>query len=121
MKALDIIIKPVVTEKATSLADKKIYCFWVNRKATKIDIKMALKEIYGAEVNTVRLAYQRAKKRHFRQGIANKRAEMKKAFVSLKNKAKLDTTKFEKESGKEPKVIKTAKVKKASPAKSTKK
>lgn len=120
MKAIETIIKPVVTEKATGLAEKRIYCFWVNKKATKIDIKRALKEIYGAEVVSVRSSYQRAKQKYFRKGISDKRPEMKKAFVTLKNKEKLDTTRFEKEtSAKEPKVIKAGKTKKTSSSKST--
>ena len=47
MKALYTIIKPIVTEKAIKLSDKMTYSFYVHSKATKIDVKMAVKELYG--------------------------------------------------------------------------
>ena len=80
-------------------------------KGYQIDVKMAVKEIYGAQVDEVRMAYQRSKKRYMRKGVADKRSEAKKAYVTLKDKAKLDLTKFEKESNKGTKVVKTPKVK----------
>lgn len=100
MKALHIIIRPVVTEKATKQSEKLAYGFYVNRNATKIDVKMAIKELYGQEVASVRSINQPAKKRIMRRAITNKRPEMKKVLVTLKGGKKLDTTKFSKESKK---------------------
>ena len=56
MEARDIILKPVITEKAVqALADKK-YTFRVAKDANKIAIAKAVEEIFGvkvAKVNTI--------------------------------------------------------------------
>ncbi len=100
MKALYTIIKPVTTEKATNLAAKLKYAFWVNRRATKIDVKHAIKEMYGAEVATVRMLNTPAKKRLARRMLVDKRSAMRKALVTLKGGKKLDLTKIGKEAKK---------------------
>ena len=100
MKSLYTIIKPVTTEKSTALGEKLTYAFWVNRKATKIDIKHSIKEIYGAEVDTVRIMNTPAKKRMARRMVVDKRPAMKKAFITLKGGKKLDVTKIGKENKK---------------------
>ena len=43
MNALNVIRKPVVTEKASLLEEQKVYAFWVNPKSTKVDVKRAFK------------------------------------------------------------------------------
>lgn len=96
MNALNVIRKPVVTEKSSLLQEKKIYAFWVNPKATKIDVKMAIKHLYGANVAKVRMIQVADKFRAIRKGVINKRKESRKAYVTLANAAKLDLNKFEK-------------------------
>lgn len=100
MHALYTIIKPVITEKATALEAKNRYAFWVNRKATKIDIKNSIKEMYGVDVKDVRIMNIPAKTRQVGRRLINKRAMMKKAFITLKGNKKLDLTKIGKESTK---------------------
>ncbi len=100
MDALYILIQPVVTEKATALSAKLKYAFWVHRKATKIDIKRAIKEAYGADVATVHIINTPAKKRIARKMVVDKRAEMKKAIITLKGGKKLDVGNIGKESKK---------------------
>lgn len=96
MNALNVIRKPVVTEKSSQLEEKNVYAFWVNPKATKIDIKNAFKSLYGSDVAKVRILKAASKIRKLRKGTYNKRTEGLKAYVTLKNRVKLDTTKFEK-------------------------
>lgn len=96
MNAHEIIIQPVVTEKSTLMQEKKIYAFWVNPKATKIDVKMAIKAIYGAVVAQVKIVNTVAKMRALKKGSFNKRKFNRKAYITLVGKAKLDTTKYEK-------------------------
>lgn len=117
MNALNVIRKPVVTEKASLLEVKNVYAFWVNPKATKIDIKNAFKSLYGAEVSQVRLVKASPKVRQLRKGSYNKRLETLKAYISLKGGKKLDLNKFEK-AEKESKTPLLGSVKK-SPAKKT--
>ncbi len=119
MKALYTIRKPVVTEKSTQMQEKGIYAFWVSSKATKIDVKQAVKELYGADVSAVKMVKVPAKFRAIRKGNFNKRSETVKAYVTLKNRSKLDLNKFEK-SDKEVKVkLASAKAEKKPAAKKT--
>ncbi|MBD3270880.1 50S ribosomal protein L23 [Candidatus Peregrinibacteria bacterium] len=96
MKTYEIIYQPVVTEKSTLMQENKIFAFWVNKKASKIDIKNAIKSIYGADVDSVKVVNTRSKERRIRKGVMQKRDAGKKAYITLVGKANLDTTKFEK-------------------------
>lgn len=97
MTTLETIIKPVVTEKSTQQSAMFTYAFWVNRKATKIDVKMAVQDLYGVDVDTVRIMNTTSKDRAFRRGTIEKRPSMKKALVTLKGKKKLDPMKLSKD------------------------
>jgi large subunit ribosomal protein L23 len=96
MNALNVIRKPVITEKSSLLQEKKVYAFWINPKATKIDVKMAIRQIYGTDVAKVRLIKVVGKFRAIKKGAINKRKETRKAYVTLADSAKLDLNKFEK-------------------------
>lgn len=49
-----VIIKPWITEKATQLSeDKNIFTFVVDKKANKLEIAKAIKELYGVSVLNV--------------------------------------------------------------------
>jgi large subunit ribosomal protein L23 len=84
---MSIIIKPIVTEKMTHLGEKlNHYGFIVDKKANKLQIKKAIKELYGvevAEVNT--MTYPGKKKsRYTKTGIITGRSTgYKKAIVTL--------------------------------------
>lgn len=121
MKVNEVIRKPVITEKTTLLQDKQIYAFWINPKATKIEVKLAIKAIYGADVSEVRIVNIAEKFRKLRKGTMNKRSERRKAYVTLSGKAKLDFNKFEK-ADKETKVklVSSKEEKKSSTKKTTK-
>ena len=118
MKVNEVIRKPVVTEKATLLQEKQIYTFWVNAKATKIDVKNAIKAIYGAEPLEVRIINIAEKMKALKKGSYNKRPERRKAYVTLGAKFKLDLNKFEK-TDKETKITLAPSKSKAAPAKKT--
>jgi large subunit ribosomal protein L23 len=50
----DVIIRPLVTEKAVNLAqEQNKYTFYVNRKANKIEIKHAVEELFNVKVLAV--------------------------------------------------------------------
>ncbi len=99
MRSSHTIISPIVTEKATRLAENMTYMFYVDPKATKIEIKQAVKELYGQNVAKVRSIITPVKQKFVRRGLVNKRNEMKKVMITLKGRKKLDVTKI----GKEPK------------------
>ena len=54
MKLTDILIKPILTEKANNQQEKlKKFTFKVNRKANRLEIKKAIETFYGVSVEDV--------------------------------------------------------------------
>ena len=84
---MNILLKPIVTEKMTSQGDKfNRYGFIVARNANKIEIKKAVEELYGVtveSVNTMRYG-GKVKTRNTKSGVmTGKSAAAKKAVVTL--------------------------------------
>jgi large subunit ribosomal protein L23 len=84
---MDILIKPIVTEKMTAQGDKfNRYGFIVAKNANKLQIKKAVEELYGvtvASVNTLRYG-GKLKTRYTKSGVMSGRtASAKKAIVTL--------------------------------------
>ena len=83
MNVYDIIKRPVITEQSMAdVADKK-YVFEVAINANKTEIKAAVEEVFGvkvAKVNTIRM---QGKVKRNGNGPAGKRADYKKAVVTL--------------------------------------
>ena len=84
---MEILIKPIVTEKMTDQGEKlNRYGFVVDKNANKIQIKKAIEELYDVtvtEVNTMRYA-GKSKVRFTRSGIqAGRTASWKKAIVTI--------------------------------------
>ena len=84
---MNILLKPIVTEKMTSQGDKfNRYGFIVARNANKIEIKKAVEDLYGVtveSVNTMRYG-GKAKTRFTKSGVlAGKTAATKKAVITL--------------------------------------
>lgn len=59
----EILIKPVLTEKATALVKNKVYTFEANKKANKNQIKNVLEKIYKVKVGSVRILLRKGKKK----------------------------------------------------------
>jgi large subunit ribosomal protein L23 len=84
---MNILIKPIVTEKMTAQGDDfNRYGFVVAKDANKLQIKQAVEELYDvkvAEVNTMRYNGKR-KQRYTKSGVSvGKTASYKKAVVTL--------------------------------------
>ena len=59
---MDILIKPIITEKATAQSeDQNVYAFEVARSANKVEIKKAVESFYGVKVESVRTVIVPAK------------------------------------------------------------
>ncbi len=91
---MNILIRPVVTEKMTQLGEKlNKYGFIVEKKANRLQVKQAVEDIYGVKVesvNTMRYGGKR-KVRYTRAGVlAGKTNSFKKAIVTLKEGEKID-------------------------------
>jgi len=85
---MDILRKPLLTEKVTSLTDKfNRYTFMVDPKANKLQIKEAIEKLFGVQVeaiNTMRYA-GKLKTRNTKRGpVSGRSASYKKAIVSVK-------------------------------------
>lgn len=80
--ARDIVIKPLITEKAVDLMQENKYCFKVDIRANKIEIKHAIEEIF--KVKVVNVNTMRVKGKVKRVGrYSGKTATWKKAIVTL--------------------------------------
>lgn len=87
MVAYDIIIKPIITEKAMSGMATKKYTFKVAKNANKIQIAKAIEEIFKVDVLKVNTINVRGKFR--RQGkYQGYTSSWKKAIVTLKEGSK---------------------------------
>lgn len=83
----DIIKKPVLSEKSYDLIPERCYTFQVAVKATKSQVKAAVEEIFGVEVEAVNTMRTQGKMK--RQGrTQGRRPEVKKAYVTLKEGSK---------------------------------
>jgi large subunit ribosomal protein L23 len=79
----DIIIKPIVTEKATLLLEQNKYVFDVQPKATKTEIKAAIESLFEVKVKKVNTSNPPRKKRRVGKYVGYK-AQYKRAIVTLK-------------------------------------
>jgi len=86
MRLYRLIKKPIVTEKTSNLELKNnTYVFEVDASATKIDLKKAIFEIYGVEVDSVNIVNTREKFKMGRKGVQLRKRASKKAYIKLKN------------------------------------
>ena len=79
-----VLVAPIVSEKATSTAEKhNQVLFKVLRDATKPEIKAAVELMFKVEVESVSTVVQKGKVKRFGKSIG-RRDHVKKAYVSLK-------------------------------------
>ncbi|MBQ4128902.1 MAG: 50S ribosomal protein L23 [Ruminococcus sp.] len=82
MRAQDIIIRPIITEKSMLGVAEKKYTFEVAKSATKIDIARAVEELFKVKVDKVNTVHVRGHLR--RQGrFEGYTRAWKKAYVTL--------------------------------------
>lgn len=87
MKLSEVLIKPILTEKANAQQEKlRRYAFKVARKANKLEIKKAVETFYGVtvtDVNTVNTP-AKDKSRFTKAGvITGRKSGYKKAMVTV--------------------------------------
>jgi large subunit ribosomal protein L23 len=87
MKLTDVLVKPILTEKANAQQEKlRRFTFKVDRKANKLEIKKAVEEFYGVQVvdvNTV-VVPAKNKTRFTKAGfIKGRKSAYKKAMVTV--------------------------------------
>lgn len=94
MKLTDVLIKPILTEKANLQQDKlRTYAFKVGKLANKLEIKKAVEEFYGVTVTSVNTAVAPGKnkgRQTKRRIIPGTRPAYKKAFVTVAEGESID-------------------------------
>ncbi|MEE8516247.1 MAG: 50S ribosomal protein L23 [Alphaproteobacteria bacterium] len=90
-KPFDIILAPLITEKTTRASEHNQVAFRVPVAATKPEIKSAVEILFKVKVKAVNTMRQRGKTKRFR-GRKGKRADFKKAIVTLVEGEMIDVT-----------------------------
>ena len=91
---MEILVKPIITEKMTAQAEKlNRYGFVVAKDANKIEIKAAIEKMYGVKVASVNTQQYvgKVKTRNTTRGVAVGRVNRnKKAIITLKQGEVID-------------------------------
>jgi len=87
----DIILAPVITEKATRTSEHNQVVFRVALDATKPEIKAAIEGVFGVTVKAVNTVRVKGKKKMFK-GRPGRRSDYKKAMVTLAAGQSIDVT-----------------------------
>ncbi|MGQ9846108.1 MAG: 50S ribosomal protein L23 [Bacteroidales bacterium] len=91
---MDIIVRPIVTEKMNRQGDTlNKYGFLVRKEATKLQIKREVEKLYDVKVADVNTILQRGKRtsRYTKAGIIKgRKSSYKKAIVTLQEGMKID-------------------------------
>jgi len=87
----DIIVAPVITEKATLASENNQVTFKVAPGATKPQIKEAVERLFSVKVKGVNTLTRKGKIKRFR-GIKGQQNSMKKAIVTLEEGHSIDVT-----------------------------
>ncbi len=91
MDPRDVVIRPVVSEKSYALLERNAYTFVVHPDAGKPEISAAIEEIFGVQVVKVNTLNRKGKSiRNRRTGQLGKRADRKRAIVTLAAGDKID-------------------------------
>jgi large subunit ribosomal protein L23 len=87
----DVIVSPVITEKATMLSEENKVVFNVLKTSTKPQIKMAVEKLFGVKVLAVNTLIRKGKQKRFR-GTLGRQSDVKKAIVTLADGQSIDVT-----------------------------
>ena len=88
-KSYKIILKPIVTEKATKLSEFNKVVFEVASTTNKIDIKSAVEKLFSVKVKAVNIINIKGKVKRFK-GVLGKRKDLKKAVITLEEGNTID-------------------------------
>jgi large subunit ribosomal protein L23 len=87
----DVILSPVITEKATMASEHNQVVFKVRKTATKPQIQEAVERLFNVKVKAVNTLNRQGKLKRFR-GFMGKQNDMKKAIVTLEEGHSIDVT-----------------------------
>ncbi len=87
----DVIVSPVITEKATAASEQNKVVFRVAATATKPQIKEAVEKLFDVKVTGVNTLVRKGKTKMFK-GRVGSRSDVKQAVVTLAAGQKIDVT-----------------------------
>ena len=87
----DVILAPVITEKATIASEQNKVTFKVRQDATKPQIKEAVEKLFDVKVKKVNTLVREGKEKMFK-GRRGQRSDSKRAIVTLEEGHKIDVT-----------------------------
>ncbi len=87
----DVIISPVITEKATMASEHNKVMFKVRKNATKPQIKEAIEKLFDVKVKSVNTLVRGGKWKTFRNKIGQQ-SDVKRAIVTLEEGHRIDVT-----------------------------
>ncbi|MDQ7262204.1 50S ribosomal protein L23 [Paracoccus sp. PS-1] len=87
----DVIVKPIITEKATLVSEANAYVFEVAKDSSKPAIKQAVEALFNVKVKAVNTTITKGKTKRFR-GRPGVRSDVKKAYVTLEAGNSIDVS-----------------------------
>jgi large subunit ribosomal protein L23 len=87
----DVIIAPVITEKATMASEHNKVMFKVRKNATKPQIKEAIEKLFDVKVKSVNTLIRGGKWRTFRNKLGQQ-SDVKRAIITLEEGHRIDVT-----------------------------
>jgi large subunit ribosomal protein L23 len=91
LRHYDVILAPMITEKATVLSEQNKVVFQVAMDTTKDEIATAVEQLFKVNVTKVNTLIQKGKTKRFR-GRPGRRSDLKKAIVTLQEGQSIDIT-----------------------------
>ncbi len=87
----DVIVKPIITEKATMTSENNGVVFQVSKDANKPQIKQAVEALFCVKVKAINTTITKGKQKRFK-GILGRRSDVKKAYVTLEPGSTIDVS-----------------------------
>jgi large subunit ribosomal protein L23 len=87
----DLVLAPIITEKATAISEHNQVSFRVPLAADKRSVKAAVEGLFNVKVTAVNTILVKGKLKRFR-GRPGRRSDYKKAIVTLAEGSKIDLT-----------------------------
>jgi large subunit ribosomal protein L23 len=91
LRHYDVIVSPIITEKATIASENNQVVFKVARTASKPEIKAAVEALFGVKVKAVNTLVRKGKVKRFR-GTLGRQSDLKKAIVTLAEGSSIDVS-----------------------------
>jgi large subunit ribosomal protein L23 len=87
----DVLVAPIITEKATMASEQNKVVFKVARNATKPQIKEAVEKLFDVKVKSVNTLIRKGKMKVFK-GMIGEQQDFKRAIVTLEEGHRIDVT-----------------------------